>query len=110
MLTHLVEECVDFRLCHGSYQESEGHLIKFLLCESVSSAGPFAEERGWLQVGHGRYFTPEGDEIRVAARPTDLCPVRGDLQFLAGPGFEAGQHVLAFRQMLKDGLARWIKK
>jgi hypothetical protein len=83
---------------------------KFLLVDQVPSAAAYAAEREWAAVGYARYITPESDEIRVAARKTDLCPTPGGLLFIAGPGFEDGTHALEFKQMIKDGGTRWVKK
>jgi hypothetical protein len=85
-------------------------VIKFLLVDSVSSAVPYAAEREWAAVGYGRYRTPEGDEVRAAARKTDLCPTPGGLLFIAGPNWDSGANALYFQGMLKAGTARWTKK
>jgi hypothetical protein len=81
-------------------------MLKYLVCESVSSAHEFADARGWVPFAFGRYATPEGDQVVVATKPTDLRPSRAPLPFLKGPG----SHAAAFDEMAKAGTAKWIKQ
>jgi len=84
-------------------------MIKFLVVDHIPSAVPYAQERGWTQLGYARYATPERDDVRVVARMVELFSLSGGMPLVKGPGFNENRQAEDFEKLVEDGAGRWVE-
>lgn len=85
-------------------------MIYFFICANENAGREECRERGWVQVGADRFYTPNRDDIRLVRRFTDIVLLPGGTWFIPAKDFYDNPQKDEYLKLIDLGAAQWLER